>query len=130
MLPVRPLHLRLRRCLAVVVVLAGTGFALGTPPSASADGGAVYLRPEAPVAARVADLLHRMTTNEKVGQLEQIAVSRLQGDCNWSGGALVESCLQQVLGTEATGSILSGGGVAPQTNTPKDWAAMINTIQR
>jgi beta-glucosidase len=35
-----------------------------------------------------------------------------------------------VLATEATGSILSGGGMAPQSNTPKDWATMINTIQR
>jgi beta-glucosidase len=71
-----------------------------------------------------------MTVNEKVGQLEQIALTRIQGDCNWSGGALNEPCMQQVLATEATGSILSGGGMAPQSNTPKDWATMINTIQR
>ncbi|MEN3308226.1 MAG: beta-glucosidase [Micromonosporaceae bacterium] len=113
---------------AVLVAVAGLGIAFGVP--AGADSGTVYLNAHAAVSARVGDLLRRMTVDEKVGQLEQIALTRLQGDCNWSGGALNETCLQQVLATEATGSILSGGGMPPASNTPHDWAVMTNTIQQ
>ncbi|NJC72995.1 beta-glucosidase [Planosporangium thailandense] len=71
-----------------------------------------------------------MTVDEKVGQLEQIAVDRMLGDCNWSGGDFTEACMKQVLADEATGSVLSGGGMGPRTNTPRDWAIMINTVQK
>jgi beta-glucosidase len=97
---------------------------------AAADKGEVYLRANAPIQARVSDLVHRMTLDEKVGQLEQIAVNRLLGDCNWSGGDFNDACMKQVLADEATGSILSGGGMGPKSNTPKDWAVMINTVQK
>src|SRR6266545_918698 len=119
---------RLRRAAAVLVTTLLLNLAIA--PSATAGGEDVYLRADAPIAARVHDLLRRMTVNEKVGQLEQIALTRLQGDCTWSGGALNETCLGQVFADEQTGSILSGGGMAPQSNTPRDWAFMINTIQR
>jgi beta-glucosidase len=119
---------RLRRIAAVLI--AGSCVTFTINPPAAADSGEVYLQAHASTQARVHDLLRRMTVNEKVGQLEQIALTRIQGDCNWSGGALNEPCMRQVLATEATGSILSGGGMAPQSNTPKDWATMINTIQR
>ncbi|GAA1822408.1 beta-glucosidase [Planosporangium flavigriseum] len=101
-----------------------------TASTAAAENGEVYLRASAPVNARVQDLVRRMTLDEKVGQLEQIAVNRLLGDCNWSGGAFNETCMKQVLADAHTGSILSGGGMGPQSNTPKDWAVMINTIQK
>jgi beta-glucosidase len=115
----------------VTAALVVASLALAGAPPAAAAGGDVYLRPDAPVAARVQDLLRRMTVEEKVGQLEQIAVTRLQGaDCTWSGGALNETCLRQVLHDDAAGSILSGGGMAPQSNRPRDWAVMTNTIQR
>ncbi len=72
-----------RRWVTVALVVASLALA-GAPPAAAA-GGDVYLRPDAPVAARVQNLLRRMTVEEKVGQLEQIAVTRLQGaDCTWS----------------------------------------------
>src|SRR6266545_3225768 len=119
---------RLRRAAAVLVTTLLLNLAIA--PSATAGGEDVYLRADAPIAARVHDLLRRMTVNEKVGQLEQIALTRLQGDCTWSGGALNETCLGQVFTDEQTGSILSGGGMAPPSNTPRDWAFMINTIQR
>jgi beta-glucosidase len=111
-----------------VITGACVGFTVTSP--AAADKGEVYLRANAPVQARVQDLLKRMTLDEKVGQLEQIAVNRLLGDCNWSGGDFNEACMKQVLADEATGSILSGGGMGPKSNTPKDWAIMINTVQR
>ncbi len=119
---------RLRRIAAVLIAGGCVTFTINPP--AAADGGEVYRQAHASTQARVHDLLRRMTAGEKVGQLEQIALTRIQGDCNWSGGALNEPCMQQVLATEATGSILSGGGMAPQSNTPKDWATMINTVQR
>jgi beta-glucosidase len=120
--PRRPLVLRLTATLMIGVLTAG----LGSP----ARAGERYRDPGAPVAVRVADLLRRMTVPEKVGQLQQIAVGRVQGDCKWSGGALNEECLRQVLVDDKTGSILSGGGNAPPTNTPREWALMVNALQR
>jgi beta-glucosidase len=113
---------------AVVFAVAILAVGLGAP--AGADQGEPYRDAKAPVQARVADLLRRMTVPEKVGQIEQIAVTRVQGDCTWSGGALDQSCLRQVLVDDAAGSILSGGGMAPQQNTPREWAVMVNAIQR
>src|SRR2546430_2050139 len=99
-----------RRLAAIVLTAASIGLTAAVP--AAAAGGDDYLRPDAPVAARVQDLLRRLTVEEKVGQLEQIAVTRVQGnDCTWSGGPLNETCLRQVLVDDAAGSILSGGGM-------------------
>jgi beta-glucosidase len=118
---------------ALLLTGACVGFTVTSPVSAEkavADNGQIYLRAGAPVAARVHDLLRRMTLDEKVGQLEQIAVNRLLGDCKWSGGDFNEACMKEVLADQATGSILSGGGMGPRSNTPKDWATMINTVQK
>jgi beta-glucosidase len=119
---------RLRHGTALLALAVCAGLAVAVP--ASADNGATYLDPRAATPARVADLLHRMTVEEKVGQLEQIALTRIEGDCFWAGGPLNTACMQQVLGDEATGSILSGGGMAPATNTPREWALMTNAIQQ
>jgi beta-glucosidase len=117
-----------RRALAVIVTV--TALALGFGARADADQGIIYQNAKASTVARVADLMRRMTVEEKVGQLEQIAVNRVQGDCNWSGGAIVDECLNQIIVGDKVGSVLSGGGAAPQTNTPRDWAVMVNTIQK
>src|SRR6266508_4596050 len=110
-------------------VLAGVAVAAMLTGPASA-GKASYQDPGASVQTRVADLLRRMTVEEKAGQLQQIAVTRLEGDCYWSGGELKEQCLKEILADEHAGSILSGGGMPPSTNTPRAWAEMTNTIQR
>jgi beta-glucosidase len=117
---------RIRSLLGVAVVIVGSLVVL--PPAATAAP--AYLSVSTPVTARVADLLHRMTLNEKVGQLEQIAVPRVQGDCNGSGGELTTTCMREVLVGDAVGSLLSGGGMGPATNTPRDWAVMTNALQR
>jgi len=118
-----------RRLLAALVAGVCAGAMLTVP--ASADRGPAYLDAQASTRSRVADLLRRMTVEEKVGQIEQIAVTRLQGGgCTWSGGDLNEQCLREVLVDDKVGSILSGGGMAPKTNTPKAWAEMTNAIQR
>ncbi len=113
-----------------VVTAVGVGGLGAAPAPADTTRTPVYLDAGAPVPARVADLLHRMTLAEKVGQMDQLALVTVQGDCQWSGGALNQSCLHSVLVDNAAGSILSGGGMPPATNSAKDWADLTNTVQR
>jgi beta-glucosidase len=113
--------------IGVAATLTVSGLALAATGAGAQSG---YRDPHASVAARVADLLKRMTLEEKVGQMAQPAVLNMQGDCQWAGGALVDSCMQHILGDLKVGSVLSGGGETPPTNTPKDWADMVNTVQK
>ncbi len=80
-------------------------------------GGPVYLNARAPVPARVADLLSRMTLAEKVGQMTQAERAELTPDA---------SPISQL----ALGSVLSGGGSVPTPNTPQAWADMVDGFQR
>ncbi|MDM8530345.1 CIA30 family protein [Anaerolineales bacterium HSG25] len=76
-----------------------------------------YLDPALPVAQRVTDLLNRMSIAEKAGQMTQI-----------QQGAL--SSKPEVIADYYLGSLLSGGGGAPNTgNTVKDWADMYDRYQ-
>ncbi|HEX3650065.1 MAG TPA: glycoside hydrolase family 3 N-terminal domain-containing protein [Pseudonocardiaceae bacterium] len=100
---------------------------------AAAAGKPTYLDPHAPVQARVNDLLGRMTLAEKIGQMTQIEVGKIVGNCNDGPGPLNQTCAQDVLGTDAAGSILSGGGAPPTEDIngadgPQDWATAVNTI--
>ena len=83
-----------------------------------------------PVAARVADLLSRMTLAEKIGQMTQIDVASMMGEGEWDRGPLNEERLKNVFEKNQVGSILSGGGAAPVPNTPKAWAEMTNQLQK
>ena len=124
---------------AVVVLLAALVIATLAVSAAPGAGRPLYLDPNAPIADRVTDLMHRMTLQEKVGQMDQIVVERLRdtnppanGECNNAGGnhdPLQPSCLQRVLIDYHTGSILSGGTDNPADNTGKGWAEQYNTIQ-
>lgn len=76
---------------------------------------ASYRDPEAPVAARVADLLGRMTIEEKVGQMTQVAVPAIEG---------VPADIAEL----GIGSLLNGGSDALH-DTPEAWAAMIDGFQ-
>jgi beta-glucosidase len=89
-----------------------------------------YLDATAPTKARVTDLLRRMTLEEKVGQMVQIRVGKLRGDCDYGTGALNNDCMKSVLVDGHTGSILSGGGAHPVQNTPRAWAETTNGIQK
>ena len=127
-------------------ILAATALAaccvaasLGVPAvAAQGDKTPAYLDPGAPIGARVNDLLGRMTLAEKVGQMDQIVVGKLKGasapangDCNGGNNdPLQPVCLQNVLVTNLTGSILAGGTDNPKDNTGKGWADQYNTIQR
>src|SRR6266511_2364081 len=98
-----------------------------------------YLDRHAAIKDRVNDLLHRLTLEEKVGQMDQIVIGKLRdssnpasGDCNNAGAnddPLQPNCLQRTLIEYHTGSILSGGTDNPSDNTGKGWADQYNTIQ-
>ena len=124
---------------AVVVLLAALVIATLAVTAAPGAGRPLYLNSHAGITARVNDLLHRMTLEEKVGQMDQIVIGKLRdttspanGDCNNAGGnndPLQTTCLQRTLIDYKTGSILSGGTDNPADNTGKGWAEQYNTIQ-
>lgn len=100
--------------------------------SSAAASGPRYLNRHASPTARAADLVHRMTLDQQIGQMTQIEVDKIVGDCNYGPGSLNQACAKKVLGDDAVGSILSGGGSPPTEdqakNSPKDWANAINAI--
>jgi beta-glucosidase len=66
---------------------------------------------------RTADLLSRMTLQEKVGQMTQAERAAVDAD-------------PTVITTQALGSVLSGGGSVPTPNTPQSWADMVDRYQQ
>lgn len=86
--------------------------ALAPPPSS-----APYRDASLPVDQRVADLLRRMTLEEKVGQMTQAERAAAEAD-------------PTLVSRLALGSLLSGGGSTPRPNTPQAWADMIDGFQR
>jgi beta-glucosidase len=75
------------------------------PPTAIAD---------LSIEQRVQSLLDRMTLAEKIGQMTQVEKN---------------SITPEDVTTYAIGSILSGGGGSPATNTPASWAEMVGRFQ-
>jgi beta-glucosidase len=122
-----------------VAVLAAAVLVVGGQSAVPKVGGLLYLDSSASVSARVEDLLHRMTLQEKIGQMDQIVVGALRdttnpadGNCKNTGGnndPLQPSCLDNVLIKNFTGSILAGGTDNPIGNTGRAWAEWYNTIQ-
>src|SRR3954469_5335494 len=76
-----------------------------------------YKNSKLPVHDRVADLLSRMTLAEKIGQMTQ--AERIDVDADPS-----------LITTNGFGSILSGGGSTPASNTPEAWADMVDRYQQ
>ncbi|GIE58416.1 beta-glucosidase [Actinoplanes octamycinicus] len=85
------------------------------PAAPAAAAGLPYQDPTLPVATRVADLLGRMSLDDKVGQMTQ-------SERGTTTAADVT--------TFRVGSVLSGGGSAPSPNTPTGWADMYDNYQR
>ncbi|CAI9106923.1 OLC1v1006171C1 [Oldenlandia corymbosa var. corymbosa] len=76
----------------------------------------IYKDPNAPIEARVKDLLSRMTLHEKIGQMTQIERSVATPE------AIRDRCI---------GSVLSGGGSKPFDNANSaDWADMVDGFQK
>ncbi|WP_232421798.1 glycoside hydrolase family 3 N-terminal domain-containing protein [Nocardioides sp. Iso805N] len=75
-----------------------------------------YLDKSLPIATRVQDLMSRMSLADKVGQMTQA-----------ERGSMTNPRQISQLGL---GSLLSGGGSLPSSNTPDGWASMIDDFQR
>jgi beta-glucosidase len=74
-----------------------------------------YQDPVLPVEQRVADLLARMTLDEKIGQMTLVEKN---------------SIAAPDVTTMAIGGLLSGGGGYPRPNTPQAWAEMVDGFQK
>ncbi|WP_158892042.1 glycoside hydrolase family 3 protein [Amycolatopsis anabasis] len=108
-------RLRGRRATTTILAcLLAAGTAL-TPLSAAAAPGPIYQNPRKPVADRVADLLGRMSLDDKIAQM-------VQAERNAATPARAAEL--------RLGSILSGGGSAPTPNTAESWADMYDDYQR
>ena len=105
---------RIRTVLAIVLA----AFVAAPAGAGAGDGDRLpYENPRLPVRERVADLLSRMTLEEKVGQMTQTERYQVFDD-------------ETPITTLGLGSILSGGGSTPAQNTPEAWADMIDRFQR
>ncbi|WP_430786121.1 glycoside hydrolase family 3 protein [Actinoplanes sp. G11-F43] len=103
----------------VAVVLLGAAAVVAVRKSAAPGPAArhPYLDPALPAEARAADLLARMTLDDKIGQMTQAERAEVAG-------------APDLVTSWRLGSVLSGGGSAPSPNTPAAWADMINSLQR
>ncbi|GGL00282.1 beta-glucosidase [Mangrovihabitans endophyticus] len=88
----------------------------GTPARGAGAGVAPYRDARLPVERRVADLLRRMSLDDKIGQMTQAERGAVAGD-------------PSLIAQWRLGSVLSGGGSVPTPNTPRAWADMVNTFQ-
>ncbi|MFN8420872.1 MAG: glycoside hydrolase family 3 protein [Anaerolineae bacterium] len=80
------------------------------------DSSALYLDATAPIEDRIADLLARMTIDEKIGQMVQV-----------EKGSISPDDIRDL----ALGSLLSGGGGAPSgVNSAENWAKMVDGYQK
>lgn len=85
-------------------------------PAGAAEGNVpTYLNSRASVEDRVKDLLGRMTLEQKVAQMVQ---------------SERKTTTAEDLKKYQLGSVLSGGGSLPSTNTAEGWADMIDDYQR
>lgn len=75
---------------------------------------AAYKNPLVPIDERVADLMARMTLEEKIGQMTLVEKNSIQMDD---------------IAPLGIGALLSGGGGYPRENTPEAWARMVNNFQ-
>lgn len=113
----RSMWQRLPRSL-VAAAAAALAMAVAAPSAApGATDVLPYEDPSQPVPARVADLLSRMTLEEKVGQMTQAERGAVSDDPS----RITEWKL---------GSVLSGGGSTPTVNTPEAWADMVDGFQQ
>jgi len=76
-----------------------------------------YINPSLPLHQRVADLLGRMTLDEKIGQMMQVDLSALRGRMS-------------DVSAYGFGSVLSGGDSDPPTgNSALSWSTTCNSVQ-
>jgi beta-glucosidase len=103
------------RATVALLVLAMLGVpGAGAAPAVFASAAYPYQDPSLPVATRVADLMGRMSLDEKLGQMTQ---------------AERGSVSAADVTTYRLGSVLSGGGSGPSPNTAASWADMYDNFQ-
>lgn len=110
--------MRVSILMLAVFLIAGLALPASVNPTAAdakGKGEAIYKNPQAPVDKRVKDLMARMTLEEKIGQMVQ---------------AERQAATSEDVRQYKIGSILSGGGSAPEPNTPKTWADMVDAFQK
>jgi beta-glucosidase len=103
--------------LVMVFMLPACGQAVSNFSSQTETAGQIpsYKDSSQPVSLRVEDLLGQMTLDEKIGQITQVEKNSIQrGDIK----------------RYFIGSILSGGGGSPLTNTAETWAEMVDGFQK
>jgi len=100
--------------LTLSLVLAGCS-STGAPKAAAPSAPARYGDPTLSVAERVADLMSRLTLDQKIGQMTQV---------DW---VFLKS--RSDLAKYAIGSVFSGGDSAPRPNTPAQWADLHDELQ-
>lgn len=87
------------------------------PTRVPVEPDAAYRQPDLPIADRVADLLARMSIEEKVGQMTLIEKNSIADP--------------EDIARYALGGLLSGGGGYPtDNNTPAGWAEMVDGFQQ
>jgi beta-glucosidase len=103
--------------LVLVFLLPACGQGITTPLTLieTASQIAIPLDRSKAISEQVEGLLQQMTLDEKIGQMTQVEKNSIQ----WGD-------IQKYF----IGSILSGGGGSPSTNTTEAWAAMINGFQK
>ncbi|ADJ43109.1 beta-glucosidase [Amycolatopsis mediterranei S699] len=106
--------MRLGRRLGIGALAVGLLLTPGTP--ALAGNGPAYKDSWRPVKVRVADLLSRMSLDDKLGQMMQAERLGVKSPADVTTGRL--------------GSLLSGGSSQPTPNTPVTWADMYDGFQK
>ncbi|NUO58871.1 MAG: beta-glucosidase [Hamadaea sp.] len=105
---------RLRALVSALAIAAVCAVSTGAASGIARAAAYPYQDPSLPTSARVADLLGRMSLDEKIGQMTQ---------------AERGSATPSDVTTYRLGSILSGGGSTPSSNTPSAWADMVDGFQ-
>lgn len=107
--------------LLIILLLAAcsnTAIPTASPTAAPVIAAPAASPPAAPSASidpRVTDLLSQMTLAEKIGQMTQV-----------EKGSIEPADVTRYF----IGSVLSGGGGSPPSNTPEDWLAMVGDYQQ
>ena len=123
----------LRLMAVLAIALASVALVTSSSPVTAQSGTGVlpYRNPALSVEARVADLVSRMTLEEKVGQMNMPCV--YEGRLGESRAAKVEACRRFAAGTHEPG-LGPGGGFFTLPNTilhegPRQQALFLNELQ-
>ncbi|MFS1517288.1 glycoside hydrolase family 3 protein [Bacillus sp. SCS-151] len=112
----RPLEKKLFIIILSAIIIIGIGASLFSADHiANGEVVPIYQDANAPIPDRVTDLISRMTLDEKIGQMTQVDRRYLNSDND--------------IASYHIGSLLSGGGSAPNPNTPEAWADMYDQYQ-